>query len=185
MDINYTAYNVSTPVVVKRKMVELLKTKNEDFELKDELHITICLGDIAKKMASGKAKNKDFQDQVNDYINTDTKKENIFKIVAIGVNKDTGVIAFKTESVEGENLLITDNNSPHITAYVPDGEKAFSSNKITEWEMLDKPILFKATESYYLKDETIVPISYKDNNGEFEVKTVEEPLQQVSAKKIT
>jgi len=185
MDINYTAYKVSTPIVVKRKMAALLKIKDEDFELKDELHITICLGDIAKKMASGKAKNKDFQDQVNNYLNTNNKKDNVFQIVAIGVNEDTGVIAFKTESVEGENTLITDNNSPHITVYVPEGEKAFSSNKIVEWEMLDTPIQFKATESYYLKDGNTIPISYKGNNGEFEVEAIKEPLGQVTTKKIT
>ena len=181
MDIGYTAYKVSTPNLVKKKMQDLLSQQDEDLELKDELHITICLGDIVKKMESKKAKNLDFQNIMKASVTTNTNKDNIFEITAIGVNPDTGVIAFKTNSVEGQNDLISDNSNPHITAYVPEGEKAFSSNKITEWETLETPIQFKAVASYYLKDETTAPIKYTVKDDVFSVQVQENATKNKAA----
>lgn len=112
-------------------------------------HITTNMGSLEDLINSKKLKHLDFQNELLDS-NIKLGEELQVKAVAIGIDESTGVIAFKTTMLDGSKIP-SKNKTPHITAYVPPNENAVSSNDITDWISLKKPIIIDTLLNEFTK----------------------------------
>jgi len=155
-DIKLTGYKLNKKAVTN--LNKILVSQGIDLEngKVDLHHITSTLGSLENTMASKKVKNLEYQTSVIEAQNNGLKfgSDNVFNVTEIGINPDTGVVAFKVENNDG-TAVISKNDIPHVTAFVPEGEKAFSSNKITEenWTTLENQIQIKATFTEFYKND--------------------------------